>query len=295
MKPATVNTETLTIAYEDEGPREGPAVMLLHGWPDDARAWRKVAPELQAAGFRTITPYLRGFGPTHFLSPSTIRDGRGVALAQDAIDLADALGLTRFSVLGHDWGARAAYTLAALFPDRITRIAAISVAFQPRGVFKVPSFSQSRLFWYQWFMSVDAGATAVRTDPVGFARIQWDTWSPAGWYKEGEFITTAVSFTNPDWVDITLNAYRGRYREEAVDPRYEELQRHLTTIDKLSTPTLMIQGGADTCDEPSSSEGLEYCYTGGYKRLLLEGIGHFVPREAPKAVADAFVTWHGFP
>ena len=97
-----------------------------------------------------------------------------MALAQDAIDLADRLSLDRFAVIGHDWGARVAYTLATLFPERITSIAALALAYQPRGVFDLPGFAQSRSFWYQWFMCLDRGAEAVRRDPVGFARIQWE-------------------------------------------------------------------------------------------------------------------------
>jgi pimeloyl-ACP methyl ester carboxylesterase len=284
-----VVTDLLEIGVEIEGPQDGRPIVLLHGWPDDVRAWRGVAPRLHAAGWRTVTPYLRGFGPTRFRSERTIRDGRGIALTQDAIDLADALGLRTFAVVGHDWGARAAYFLAALFPDRVTRIAALSVPYAPRGAFSVPRFSQARLYWYQWFMSVDGGAAAIRDDPVGFARMQWDTWSPPGWFEEAEFAATAGSFNNADWVDITLSSYRSRWRAERTDPRYDDLQRRLTAVESLSTPTLMIQGAADTCVEPASSEGLERYFTGGYRRIVLEGIGHFPSREAPDAVANAIL------
>ena len=284
-----VVTDLLEIGVEIEGPEDGRPIVLLHGWPDDVRAWRGVAPRLHAAGWRTVTPYLRGFGPTRFRSERTIRDGRGIALTQDAIDLADALGLRTFAVLGHDWGARAAYFLAALFPDRVTRIAALSVPYAPRGAFSVPRFSQARLYWYQWFMSVDGGAAAIRDDPVGFARMQWDTWSPLGWFEEAEFAATAGSFNNADWVDITLSSYRSRWRAERTDPRYDDLQRRLTAVESLSTPTLMIQGAADTCVEPASSEGLERYFTAGYRRIVLDGIGHFPSREAPDAVANAIL------
>ena len=220
-----IKTSLLEISFLDEGPRQGPVIFLLHGWPDDIRAWSLVAPILNAAGFRTIIPYLRGFGPTRFLSKDTLRDGRGFALAQDTIDLADALGVTSFFVDGHDWGARAAYLLAALWTDRISKIAAIALAFQPRGEFPIPSFPQARLFWYQWFMCTEGGAAAIRRDPVGFSKIQWDTWSPEAWYREEEFQKTAMSFANPDWAAITLHGYRSRFLPETVDHRYDELQR----------------------------------------------------------------------
>src|SRR5579871_3681998 len=238
-----IKTSLLEISFCDDGPRQGPVVFLLHGWPDDIRAWGGVAPMLNAAGFRTITPYLRGFGLTRFLSRETARDGRGVALAQDVIDLADVLGIDTFFVAGHDWGARAAYWAAGLFPSRVSKIAALSVPFQPRGEFPIPSFPQARLFWYQWFMCTDGGASAVRRDPVGFSKMQWDTWSPVGWYEEEEFQKTAGSFMNPDWAVITLNGYRSRFLPEPVDRRYDGLQQRVRGIAQLKTPTLVINGG----------------------------------------------------
>jgi pimeloyl-ACP methyl ester carboxylesterase len=283
----SIRTELLEIAYQQHGPSDGPALMLLHGWPDDVRGWSAVAERLQTRGWRIIIPYLRGFGPTRFLSAATFRDARGVALAQDAIDLADALGLAMFSVAGHDWGARTAYTLAALFPERISAIVGASLAFQPRGHFNLPRFSQARKFWYQWFMSLDGGPGAVAADPKGFARIQWDTWGPPSWFEEAEFETTAASFENPDWVAITLHGYRSRWRDEPVDPRYESLQARLGQIATLSTPTLMIQGGLDSCAEPASSAGQEHHFAGPYQRLVLDGVGHFPAREVPEAVANA--------
>ncbi|WP_158916988.1 alpha/beta fold hydrolase [Caulobacter sp. S45] len=282
-----LNTDILEIHYEDGGAVSDPAILLLHGWPDDVRGWREVAPRLRAMGYRTITPYLRGFGPTRFLSPDTIRDGRGVALAQDALDLMDGLGVQRFAIVGHDWGARAAYSLAALFPHRVTHVVGAALAFQPGAAFRTSTFSQARSFWYQWFMSVDAGAAAVKADPRGFARLQWETWSPRGWFDTAEFEETARSFDNPDWVAVTLSGYRSRWTRQQVDPRYEALQQRLTGVYRLATPTLMIQGGADFCDEPAGSEGMEDCFTAGYQRLLLDGIGHFPPREAPGEVAEA--------
>ena len=290
----TIRTDVLEIAYEEGGPKDGSHVLLLHGWPDAPVGWEGVARRLQVGGYRTIAPYLRGTGPTTFLRDDTPRVGDGIALAQDAIDLMDALKVERFAVVGHDWGARAAYTLAALFPTRIATVTALALAFQPRAVFKVPSFDQSRRFWYQWFLCVDGGLAKVRDDPAGFARIQWETWGPAGWFDEAAFQRAAESFRNPDWVNITANAYRSRWLKEEVgdsqyDPRYDALRKELRSIADLSTPTLMIQGGSDFCDAPSESEGMESHFTGGYERLLLPGVGHFPHREAPDAVAAAIL------
>ena len=287
MITSRLSTDVLEISYDVAGPQDGRPVLLLHGWPDSPRAWRALAPRLNAQGWRTVAPYLRGFAPTRFLSPEAPRVGQAVALAQDAIDLADRLGWNRFAVVGHDWGARIAYALAALFPERVTRIVALSLAYQPYGAFEVPSFSQARRFWYQWFMTLDQGAAAVRRDPVGFARIQWETWNPPGWFDEEEFAATAESFTGPDWVAVTLSSYRSRWREEPFDSRYAALQQRLGTVETLATPALMIQGDADLCTEPASSEGRDRFFTGGYRRLVLAGVGHFPSREAPAAVTEA--------
>jgi len=285
----TARTELLEIAYLDEGPADGAPVLLLHGWPDDVRTWRGVLPRLHATGRRTIVPYLRGFGATRFHSDATFRDGRGVALTQDAVDLLDVLRIERFAVVGHDWGARSAYQLAALFPERVTHVAALSVAFQPGGVFPVPSFAQSRLYWYQLFMSLEGGAQAVRDDPIGFARIQWETWSPPGWFDDAEFAATARSFENPDWLAITLNSYRSRWREEPHDARYDAASARLAAVRTLATPTVVIQGGDDRCVAPETTDGCGEHFTGPYRRIVLEGIGHFPAREAPDATATAIV------
>jgi pimeloyl-ACP methyl ester carboxylesterase len=95
-------TSTLKIAYEAGGPSSGHPVVLLHGWPDDVRTYDRVMPALHAAGFRTVAPYLRGFGDKAFVSKDAMRSGEIVAMAQDAIDLADALNLQKFAVIGHD-------------------------------------------------------------------------------------------------------------------------------------------------------------------------------------------------
>ncbi len=279
-------TDVLNIGYQTGGPASGPPVLLLHGWPDDVRGWRGLTPHLESAGLRWVAPWLRGFGPTTFLAKETVRDGSAVAMAHDAVALTDHLGWTKFSVVGHDWGARIAYALAALFSERLSSITALALSYSPGGRFPTPTFEQSQRWWYQWFMTTDRGADAVRADPKGFALQQWNTWSPPGWFDDEEFAATAKSFENRDWVNVTLNAYRGRWKTEAADDRYISLRKQLESVETISTPALMIQGGADMCDPPSESEDQERYFTGGYRRVLLDRIGHFPAREAANKVAD---------
>src|SRR5688500_8221294 len=112
-------TPVLDAAYEDSGPPQGFPIILLHGFPDDVRAWDQVAASLAGAGYRVIVPYLRGFGPTRFHDRRTPRSGEQAAIGQDFVDLADALRLPRFVVAGYDWGGRAACVVAALHRERV--------------------------------------------------------------------------------------------------------------------------------------------------------------------------------
>lgn len=211
-----IRTSLLDVAYESGGPANGRPVLLLHGWPDDATAWRGVTPALEAAGYRWVAPWLRGFGDTRFLSTSTLRDGTGAAIAQDALDVVQVLGWEQFAVVGHDWGGRAAYILAAIAPERVTSITALAIGYAPRGRFTTPSFAQSRRWWYQWFATTEGGAAAVREDPIGFARLQWETWGPTGWLQEAVFAEVAESFRNPDWAAVTLHGYSSRWQGGAA-------------------------------------------------------------------------------
>jgi pimeloyl-ACP methyl ester carboxylesterase len=281
----SVETKKLRIAYREGGPGHGDPVLLLHGWPDDASAWAGVTPLLEAAGLRWVAPDLRGFGKTSFLDPRTLRDGSAIAIARDAFDLMDALGVDRFHVVGHDWGGRATYHMAALQPARLLSASVLAIGYSPRGRFTVPTYPQSARWWYQWFMTADAGAEVVRNDPIGFARRQWDTWGPTDWITEEAFATAAAAFSNPDWVDITLHGYQSRWERRPLDEDDDPLRKVVDATEQLSVPMLFLQGGADECDPPGESEGLESYFTAGYERHVLPGVGHFPAREAPGEVA----------
>ncbi len=281
-------TPLLDIAYESNGPADAWPVLLLHGWPDDVRTYDGVAPRLQAAGFRTIAPWLRGFGATTFRSADTMRSGQIAAMAQDALDLADVLGIERFSIVGHDWGARIAYLLASTSPSRVRQIAALSLGWAP-GELATPSFDQASRFWYQWFMATERGAAAVRENGRAFARFMWESWGPTGWFDEATFEQTARAFDNPDWAEITLHSYRVRWGQAEPDPRHAELEQRSKSVRTIDVPTLVIHGMADRCVLVESSAGKERHFTRSYRRELLEGVGHFPAREAPDEVAKLLV------
>jgi pimeloyl-ACP methyl ester carboxylesterase len=280
-------TPVLDVAFERGGPRDGPVALLLHGWPDDVHTWDRVAPALQAMGFQTIVPYLRAYGPTRFRSAETMRSGQLSALGQDVLEFADALGLGRFAVVGHDWGARAAYIAAAVAPERVTHCVAVSVGWGTNDPDQELSLKQARNYWYHWYFMLERGARLIREDRRRVTHYIWETWGPPGWFSQADFDATAPSFDNPDWAEVVLHSYRHRWGLAEGDPGYAELEARLHPAPRITVPTLMIHGGADPANDPSTSADREGLFAGPYQRLVLDGVGHFPSREAPEAVVRA--------
>ena len=288
MREQQVETTLLNVNVDVAGPADGPTVLLLHGWPDDATTWANAAGQLNDVGFRTVTPGLRGFGRTCFRSADTLRTGNSGILAFDAIDLMDALGVESFMVAGHDWGSNAAEAMAVGWPDRVTRMAMLSTP--PRlGGMPTPPFPQCQRQWYHWFQATKRGQDAVRADPKGFGRIMWNNWSPTGWYDEATFAAASAAWENPDFVDVTLHSYQARWDEAKPDPRSAELEAKVKATKTLSLPTLYVQGAADGVNPPEASKDVPRKFSGPFEFVTLNGVGHFPTREAPDEVADALI------
>ena len=290
-----VRTPLLEIGYCEFGTSEGDPVVLLHGWPDDVRTWAHVAPALAAAGYRVLCPWLRGFGETQFLHPAENRSGQLSALGVDLMDFADALGLRRFRVVGHDWGARAAYIAAALWPERIARCVAISVGWGTNDPQQALALSQARNYWYHWYLATPRGAAAVRDSRREFTRFLWSTWSPQWGFGDDEFAATAQSFENPDWAAVTLHSYRYRWGWAEADARYAEQERLLNPTPQITVPVLVLHGDGDACNAPVTSEGREAFFAGPYQRRLVAGAGHFPQREQGAAVSAAILDFWSAP
>jgi pimeloyl-ACP methyl ester carboxylesterase len=289
MKIHEIKTSVLKLVYEESGPKNGKPVFLVHGWPDSPRTWDKVLPSLHDAGYRTIAPYLRGYGPSEFRSPlfgrKPRRTGQPVAFAQDMVDLADALKLQTFDFVGHDWGARTGLALAALFPQRLERLVTISVPFEP-GPSQPPKMPQAQAYWYQWYLCSIPGEKAFRADPVAYGKRQWDTWSPEGWYSAADLAEAAKSWTGKDFTDVVLHGYRSRWGHAEKDPAYAILQARFESTLTLGVPTVLLHGIEDHCTLAETTDGAGRYFTNGYRRILLDGVGHFPQRENPKPVAE---------
>ena len=291
MMTQFIETSLLRIGYEVAGPEDGFPVIVAHGWPDDVRTWDPVLPTLRAAGYRTFGPWLRGYGPTRFLRDDTFRSGQLVALGQDLVEFAQALGLGRHALVGHDWGARAAYIGAAMNERSVSACVALSVGYGTNAPGQTLSYRQTQHYWYHWFMATARGERIVRSDRRAYTRHIWNEWFVAYKPDDAEFEDTAISFDNPDWVDITLHSYRARWGHAPLDPRYTELEARFDPAPKQRVPTLTLHGALDPVNSPQMSEGKEAYFAGPYERRLIAGAGHFPQRECARDTASQIVEW----
>ncbi|MFZ3360473.1 MAG: alpha/beta hydrolase [Xanthobacteraceae bacterium] len=286
-----IRTAALDIAYEESGAPDGVPVVLLHGWPYDPRDYDAVVPPLVAAGFRLIVPYLRGFGPTRFLSAQTPRSGQQAALGNDLRELMDALAIERAVLAGYDWGGRAACVVAALWPERVRGLVTGNgyniqdIALSP----KPQPPAQEHRFWYQYYFHTERGRAGLEQNRRALCRYIWSIWSPHWRFDDASFERSAVSFDNPDFVAVTIQSYRHRFGYAPGDPALEPIEVKLAAQPRIAVPTIAIQGEADGVQPPGSAARLDGRFTGPFARRVLPGIGHNPPHEAPAAVADAIV------
>jgi len=283
-----VATSVLDVAYESAGDPRGPAVILLHGFPYDVRAFDDVAPTLAAAGAHVLAPYLRGFGGTRFLDDATPRSGQQAALAQDLLDYMDALDLGNAVVAGYDWGGRGACIAAALRPERIAGLVSVDgYNIQNLAYADEPSAPEwERTYWYQYYFHSKRGRLGLERNRDELCELLWRTWSPTWAGAAIAFPATAPSLHNPDFVDVVIHSYRHRFGLVQGDPQYQALEDLIAQEPSISVPTVVLESGADGIGGPSADGDREY-FTGPYEHHLLPGVGHNVPQEAPEAFAQA--------
>ncbi|MGY2222511.1 alpha/beta fold hydrolase [Pseudomonas gingeri] len=285
MNYSFVTTPLLDIAYLEWNPSGARVAVLVHGWPDSPETWTRTAGHLAEAGYRVLAPALRGFAPTRFRHDDTPRSGALAALGMDLLDFIDALGLDRPVLVGHDWGARAVANACGLRPGVAAGLVMLSVGYGTNDPNQVISLQQARNYWYHWFMATPRGQQVVEHERNVFARMMWDTWSPAGWYTEQDFQTACRAFAGPDWAAVVLHSYRHRWGFVEGDAASRAEEARLNPAPVLSVPTLVLHGGADSCNHPDSSKGREGYFSARYERVLIDGAGHFPQREAPEIVA----------
>lgn len=284
-----INAGPLNVSYVDVGPPDGPPVLLLHGWPYDIHAFVEVAPILVAQGYRVIIPHLRGYGPTRFLSAHTLRNGQPAALAVDATDLMDALKIDRAILAGFDWGARTADIVAALWPERVRGLVAVSgylIGNQAAG--KMPlSPEAEHEWWYQFYFATERGRLGYERNRKQFSKLIWRLASPKWEFDDATFERSAAAFDNPDHVAIVIHNYRWRLGLAEGEARYDALEKRLAAGPTIGVPTITMESDANGAPHPSPASYAGK-FTGKYEhRTINGGIGHNLPQEAPQAFAKA--------
>jgi pimeloyl-ACP methyl ester carboxylesterase len=286
-----IDAGVLNVGYAEAGPADGPAVILLHGWPYDIYTYVDVAPLLASAGYRVIVPYLRGYGTTRFLSSETVRNGQPSVVAVDIIALMDALKIEKATVAGCDWGARTANIMAALWPERCKAMVSVSgylIGSQESGKMPLPPKAELQ-WWYQFYFATERGRAGYEKYRRDFAKLIWQLASPKWDFDDATFDRSAASFDNPDHVSIVIHNYRWRLGLAEGEPKYDDLDKRLAAGPVITVPTITLEGDANGAPHPDASAYAKK-FSGRYAhRVITGGIGHNLPQEAPQAFAEAVV------
>jgi pimeloyl-ACP methyl ester carboxylesterase len=291
-----VDAGLLSVGYAEAGPPDSTAVIMLHGWPYDIHSYVAVTPMLASAGYRVIVPYLRGYGTTRFLSAATFRNGQQSVLGVDVVALMDALGIDRAIIAGFDWGARTANVVAALWPERCRAIVSVSgylIGSQEANQAPLPPAAELQ-WWYQYYFATERGRAGYERYRNDFARLIWQIASPRWDFDEATFDRTAQSFDNPDHVEIVIHNYRWRIGLAEGEPAYADLERRLAEFPVITVPAITLEGDTNGAPHPDPASYAEK-FTGKYThRLIVGGVGHNLPQEAPQALAEAVVEVDGY-
>lgn len=284
-----VDAGVLHVAYYEAGPADGPAVLLLHGFPYDIHSYVDVAPQLAAKGCRVIVPYLRGYGPTRFRDQTTPRSGEQAALGADLMALMDALGIQRAVFAGYDWGGRAACVGAALWPDRCIGLVSVnSYNIQDIARAMVPMKPEREVaYWYQYYFQIERGRAGLAANRREIAKVLWRQWSPNWAFDDATFERSAAAFDNPDYVDVVIHSYRHRYGLADGDPRYADVERRLAAQPAISVPAITLDGAGDGVFPANDGSASAAKFTGPRSHRVIPRAGHNLPQEEPEAFVSA--------
>jgi pimeloyl-ACP methyl ester carboxylesterase len=280
----------LEIAYRDLGPADGPPAILLHGFPYDIHAHDAVAERLVAQGARCLIPYLRGFGPTRFLDPATMRSGQQAALGADLLAFMDALSIQSAVLGGYDWGGRAACIVAALWPERARGLVSCGQGYNIQDIanaWKPAAPEEETRYWYQYYFNTRRGLAGLTENRAVLCRHLWKLWSPSWAFDEATYARTAASFDNPDFVEVVIHSYRHRYGGVAGDPALQPIEDRLAAQPPITVPSIVLQGADDGVDPPTPEDHDRRHFGAAYVRQIIPGAGHSLPQEAPDAFAAA--------
>jgi pimeloyl-ACP methyl ester carboxylesterase len=284
LRQGSVTANDVTFAYLEVG--DGPLALCLHGFPDSARTWRYLLPALAEAGFRAVAPWMRGYAPTSLAPDGCYQSG---ALAADAIALHEALGGDADAVLiGHDWGALAAYGAAAHEPARWRRV--VTMAVPPPGAMGDAFFryDQIKRSFYIFFFQTPFAEMAVAHDDLAFIEGLWRDWSP-GYDGRDDIAWVKESLRNPDNLAAAIGYYRAMFDPSRHQERYAAIQA--AAGQAPPQPTLYLHGSTDGCLGVELAAGAGSALGPGSKAVVVEGAGHFLHVEKPDEINRLVCDW----
>jgi pimeloyl-ACP methyl ester carboxylesterase len=285
----TINAGVLNIALHEAGPADGKPVFLMHGFPYDIHTYVDVVPLLVAKGCKVYVPYLRGFGPTKFLSDATLRSGEQAALGADLLALMDALNVKQATLAGYDWGGRAACVVAALWPERCSGLISFN-SYNIQNIAKamIPdTATNEHSLWYQYYFHSERGRAGLAKDRRGICRLLWQLWSPTWKFDEATFERSAKAFDNPDFVDVVIQSYRHRFALAKGDPAYLDIERSLAAQPVITVPTITFDGEDDGVRPPALATQHDHLFSGKRSHRWVPRVGHNMPQEVPEIFANA--------
>jgi len=290
-----VTTPAVQLRALTWGPADAPIALCLHGFPDTAYGWRKVAPQLVDAGWRVVAPFMRGYAPSSLPSDGSYHVG---ALMDDALRVLDAAGPTGRDVfIGHDWGAIAGAGLAAMPDSPFTKAVIMSVppsaAFRPLG--KVPDVGrlaalvprQLRRSWYIMYFQLP---WLPERSAVSVVPRLWRDWSP-GYRADEDLRHVDDAIGAPERWRAALGYYRAMVRNSRPPAQYAELHQHWLSAPRL--PTLYLHGTDDGCATPQYAHWVERVLPDGSASAIVEHAGHFLQLDQPDVVARHIVDFIG--
>ena len=286
-----IDAGELSVGYAEDGPSNGPPVILLHGWPYDIYSFADVAPALAQHGYRVIVPYLRGYGTTRFLASDTMRNGQPSAVAADIVALMDALKIDKPIIGGFDWGARTANIIAALWPERCKAMVSVSgyLIGSPEAEKRPLPPAAELQWWYQFYFATERGQAGYDKYRHDFAKLIWQLASPKWNFDDATYDRSAAAFDNPDHVAVAIHNYRWRLGLADGERKYDELDKRLAPGPAIGVPTITMEGDANGAPHPEPSAYAKK-FTGKYEhRTITGGVGHNLPQEAPQAFAKAII------
>jgi pimeloyl-ACP methyl ester carboxylesterase len=284
MEQRTIKANGLDFAYLTDGPDDGPLALCLHGFPDTAHTWRYLLPELAAAGYHAVAPFLRGYAPTSVPADGRYQVG---ALVQDANALHEALGGGADAVIvGHDWGALATYGAVAHQPDRWRR--AVTAAVPPTASIGMSllTYAQLQRSWYMFFFLSPLAEVALPLEEYSFIDHLWRDWSP-GYDGTWDVARVKESIGDPERIVAAIGYYRALYDPSLQAPELADEQA--AALLPTPKPTLYLHGRDDNCMLLSSmGSPLDFMAEGSMLEIV-DDAGHFLHVEQPATVNATIV------